>query len=582
MARPNKKLAVYWRKQMEYADLVWEEAGWKASAKLRNPEPEQLATAYLDAYRGRQWGQQGWMGLLPEQLAVTPLFFSAANTFVAGLIARSPEISVLPRRPQVAEAARKVEAVLNYDVYELKMKRQWKRAVFDAFFCPYGIIRHGFTPSEEFASGSDGDLLELYAGARRDKPWIRRWTLWDFRLDPMAETPDSDGDAEWCAFRTMLTREQIENNPKMTLPKSATGTLRLAMPTPRGTLRTERESAPPEEYFEVWSIYNKCDKTWLQMDGTYEHILRPEGEWPIPWEDLPFDSLYFNPQADTPFPIPFAQTVMPAIVMRNKLRTITEELIKRIRRVIPFNENVLGEGVSGKLEDLGLAEFLPVKGEIGNAIGQVQLGSFPQELLLYDALLKEDVREALGQSNLDRGQRINVESAQEAAGVRQGSATNASRNVEALEDFLDSSIRHYAQARRATTLEDEIVPILGSEDSRILVTDLAQKYLTVTPADLNGEYDFIIKQGSTLPDTQARRVQEALGDVQVASQFPAMHNMQEVLASYWRARGKSVPKMMLNDQQLKQTLPTPVPGAEPGESGGVDNSQLIQSLGQIQ
>jgi hypothetical protein len=418
----------------------------------------------------------------------------------------------------------------------------------------------------------------VYAGARRDKPWLRRWSLWDFRLDPMAETPDSDGDARWCAFRTLMTRQEIERNPKMRIPKSLTGTLRLAMPSPRGPRRTQRDGAPPREYFEVWSVYDKTDRSWFQTDGRYEHVLRAEDAWPLPWEDLPYDALYFNPQSDTLFPIPYAKTVMPAVVMRNKLRTLMEELTKRLRRVIPFNENLLGEGAAGKLEDLMLMEFIPVKGEIGNAIGQIQVGGFPSELLAYDALLKEDVREALGQSNMERGQRINVESAREAAGVQQGAAVNASRNIEALEDFLDSSIRHYAQARRATTLEPELVPILGSDDARILITDLAEKYLQVTPEDLKGEFDFIIKQGSTLPDTKQRRISEALAAYQVGHGNP-LANEQELLAGVFRAMGLNVSKMMLNDQQLQKT--TEQPGL-PEENPGADTSQLIRELGQIQ
>jgi hypothetical protein len=372
-----------------------------------------------------------------------------------------------------------------------------------------------------------------------------------------------------------MTEEEINRNPEMTLPKAAKATVRITLPTPMGQRRT-RGKAAPAEYYEVWSIYDKTDRTWLQLDGTYENVLRGEAEWPIPWEDLPYDALYFNPQADTLFPVPFAQTIMPSVEMRNKLRTIMEELTKRLRRVIPYNENALGEGADKKLATLQDGEFIPLRGDIANAIGQIQLGGFPSELMIYDALLKEDVREALGQSDMDRGQRINVESAQEASRVAQGAATNSSRNIEALEDYLDSCIRHYAQARRATTLENEVVPILGTEDSRILITDLAQSYLEVSPEDLAGEYDFIIKQGSTLPDTKQRRVQQALADLQVAGQFPQLHNLQEMVASYHRAVGNNVAKTMLNDQQIKATQQPQVPGQEQPE--GADNSQLIQAL----
>jgi hypothetical protein len=576
MAKETSAVLAYWQGQMRFADEAWEEAGWKASAKISKPGSAELATQYLSAYRGQQWGADGWMGMGPESCAVTPLFFASANTFVAGLIARSPEISVLPRRPGTADAARKIQAVLNYDVYELKMKRQWRRTVFDAFFCPFGITRHGYTPSQEFETEKDADLLEWYAGARPDKPWIRRWTLWDTRIDASAETPDSDGDARWCGFRTLMTKDQIAKNPKMKLPRGMQATVKLTVPSPKGPRHAEKKSASPDEYFEVWSIYDKTDKSWLQIDGNYEYVLRREDAWPIPWEDLPYDALYFNPQADTLFPIPYAASIFPTVVMRNKLRTINEELIKRLRRVIPYSETLLGEGSKDKLEGLNLVEFIGFKGEINNAIGNIQLGGFDQSLMLYDQMLVQDVREALGQSSMDRAQRINVESATEAAGVAQGSAKAEGRNIDSLEDYLDSSVRHYAIARRATMKSDETVALLGPEDARILITDIKQEYLTVTTKDMKAEVDFIIKQGSTLPDSKQRRVADALADIQVASQFPQLHNIQEILAAYHRARGNNPAKVMLNDQQIAATAGQGMPD-EP-----VDSSQLIGQVTGLQ
>jgi hypothetical protein len=256
-----------------------------------------------------------------------------------------------------------------------------------------------------------------------------------------------------------------------------------------------------------------------------------------------------------------------------------DQLVLRLRRIIIANENLLGKDQADRLEEADLTEILRVTGDIANAIGQVQLGSLPQELMLYDALLKEDVREALGQSAMDRAQRINVESATEAAGVAAGSQKAEYRNVEALEDWLNSNIRHYAIARRATTTDDEIVPILGSDDARLLIPDLDTSYLTVTKDDLAAEVDFVIRQGSTLPDTRQRRVQQALADLQVMSMAPDIHNRQEVFANYWRAAGRNVTKVMLDANQIAATAPPQIPGEE---SEGADTSQLIQSLAGMQ
>ena len=573
-------------KEKDHADLVWEKKGLVKSPASRSSDRHNDTERYALAYQGQQWGEN-WLGLDEDEFAVTPSFFSAANTFQAQLLARTPEAQVLPRRPdpETAEAARVVEALINYDIEELKLKRQWNACVRDAFFTPAGILRHGFTPYAEYETegAKRTKRLDSYAGIRPDKPWMRRIQLRDFRCTPTAETLHSDGDAWWCAFRSLLTLDQIKKNPSMVSRRDLQATVSLEVRDHKGELL--RRS--PQDFVEVWTYYENRERTWFQLAEGAEQPIRERDDWPLPWEDLPYDACFFNPQVNDLFPEPYAHALWPSVVERNKIRTLMLELVKRMRKLVIVNESVLGEGQADALDISDLTEIIRVDGDVEKAFAEVSLGGFDSSLLPLDSLIQQDIRETLGQSLMDRGQRINVESGTEAAGVLQGSNVAATRNQESVEEFLGSSIRHYAQARQATMQEDELVPIVGRKDAQILQQQAPQGpqagpsnypgFFNVTPDQINAELDFTVRAGSSLPDTRERRTQEALAVLQVAGQFPQIINMQEVVANFFRAQGLDVSRFMLSAEQLQATQ------GQPGQEGqeaapGQDQSQLIGAL----
>lgn len=580
MPRMTPKEFAYWTEQvLPHAHRVWQANGLASGAwSGTKAQKENALWRYIRAYRGDQW-EEDWMGLDLDELAITPSFFSAVNTFEAQLMARTPEAQVIPRRatPEASEAARVVSALLDYDIYELKLKRQWNKALRDSFFAPAGIVRHGFTPDVELRD-DDGNLLDYFAGIRPEKPWMRRWKIWDFRCTPLAESLHSDGDAWWCAFRTLYTVDQIKKNRNLITRDDLRPTISLEVRNHTGeVLRTDPEVS---EFVEVWTVYDKRERKWFQVTEGSDKPLREPEEWPISWEDLPYDALFFNEQMDSIFPEPFAHAVWPSVVERNKVRTLTIELVKRMRNLVLLNQDALAEGQAELIEMSDLTEIILTKGgNLKDAIAQVGLGGFHPELLALDSLYQQDIRETIGQSQMDRAQRINVESAQEAAGVQAGAAIHAGRNIEAVEDFLSSSIRHYAQARQETTSEDQVIPIVGRRDAMALRSGDA-RYFKVSADQIHQEFDFRVRAGSSLPDTQENEMKKALADLQIAAQAPDLHDMQEVFSRYWRARGEDPSKVMLNAKQLAATTPAgpAIPGEEPAQQQPQDQSQLIAAL----
>jgi len=181
-----------------------------------------------------------------------------------------------------------------------------------------------------------------------------------------------------------------------------------------------------------------------------------------------------------------------------------------------------------------LHEIIETKGDPAKTIQAISSGVFPQELLQYLAVYEEDAREVMGQSKMDRAQRINVESASEAAFVQQGSDVSTARIVSAFEKFNQESIQLYMQGRRATMEHTgaEIVRIVGQQDANGV-----QAWATVSPEDLHGDFELEVVHGSTRKRDRAEESRQAGVDMQMAITSPDMFNVAYFASKYIEARG---------------------------------------------
>jgi hypothetical protein len=561
-----------WRSRLVHARRIWSRKGLVGS---EHPSDMRLA---LEMYRGNQWGHMGniW-GLDDHELVTVNKIFSTANTLQAQLSARNPQVSVFPRRPAGIPSAPKVTDLLNYDIEEQNMMRQWNLALRDHLFVPFGLVRHGFTPHDEFFD-KDGNLLVSYRPAHPDRPWIKATRVWDALLDPTADSFHNDGDLKWVAFRTLMTVEQIKRTEGM-IPRSG---LAPNIGNPHRRLRPDDllddENEDISDLVEVYTVYEIKERTWFQMTiDSLEKPLRNPDDWPIQWEHLPVDILGINEQMDDPFPVSLLQEVIPIQVELNKIHSIMGILAKNIRRIIVATEGAMADDDLDKLEEGALMEILRTNGPAREAIAEIGAGGFPQDILAYRAVLEENIRELLGQSQMDRAQRINVETATEAQNVQQGSNIHALRNQGAFEKFMESSIRNYMQARRQTMQEEELVPILGREGA----AKTNEPFLTVSRQDLAADFDYKIVAGSTLPRSRQADADKALADIQVAGTRPEIHNLRQAYIEYYIARGLDPDKYILPEQQQPPQQPQ-IPGEEP-ERGNIDPAAFTAvGEGQVQ
>jgi hypothetical protein len=541
----------------------------------------------IDFYRGRQWQHMEEIQGLDEafQFSVNRVF-PIANGLEADIVARNPRVELRPRNPEAIPMVDAVESLVNYDIDELNFKKQYRHSFVHHLFAPAGFIRHGFTPSEEWETDK-GRRMQMYRPAKPDRPWIQAVPIWNCFVDPTKGGLHVDDGIGWCAYREIMRLKDIRDNPNMID--------RAEIADYAGNISSEwrditdqdlRDETDPDEnqYLEVFSVYDARERKWFQMTlDAIDKPIRNPAEWPLDWETLPLNTFTVNDQIDTPLALSILSQLEGIQIESNLLRSMMGQLVFRLRRLLGVDKNKLEPAEINKIESGAINEIIETNGPPSEAMATMTSGVFPQELLQYEALNESDAREQVGQSKMGRGERINVESATEAADVQMGQDKHSARINDRFEEFAGEVVRLYMQARRSVMdiTGEEVVRIVGRTDA-----DGAQEWGRVTPGDLHHDFEFRIVPGSMRRGDEARETQFAANDLKMAMEDPATFNVAYFARRLMEARGidpaRGLQKTALTASYVKalDQMRREAAGGEAGEEGpaqpGIAPENLLQ------
>ena len=588
----------FWKAQLDFSQAIWEQNGMTGE----EADGQINTMAILESYALRAWrgtGIDSWGGMHGTELIEDPTFFSNINALMALLFSRNPQPEVFATNPELKDSALKFQRFLLHAIRlpSLKIIENWNATLLDALLLKFGIIQYGFTPINQ-KIGPDGNLIDFYDPAQPDFPWMRRRAPWDVRIDPLVDDFGSGGDARWVAFRDLLLIDQIRKNPRFIERRDLrpTRTIKLEQMERRG----QQKGLSPEEnqLVEVWTIWDKVERKVFAISEGSDKTLMDPIDWPIPWRRLPYDVLQFNKTPNNAFGVAYGEGAVVNQLEINKSATMATQLMKRLRRIIPVQEDAMDESTKAMLAsgDMDLAEIFMVKASPREVIGQIQLGGGIQELLLHIGDLRNTQRILLGVSEFDRAQRVNVETATEAGAIAQGSQVQRSRNQGPWETFLSNSIDMFAQGVQHLVAQENrprVVPILGDEDAMEIFGDpTTQRFVEITPQEVQGSFIYRVRPGSTLPEDPAEEQRREVAFTQLmasAEPLAQLTNWPQRAVDMTRAFDKD-PKKQLMGQELGQATQrveqqrqaagqSPPPNEQQGSppSQGVD-PRLLQSL----
>ncbi len=255
-------------------------------------------------------------------------------------------------------------------------------------------------------------------------------------------------------------------------------------------------------------VYNAETRTFFGVSPGSDKLVREEREWPIDTGQLPMSICTMNEQLDSPFGIPFPRMIWHEQQMFNKVWTILSSLVERTRHIIAANGSAFDqhpEQLDNLLNPATLVEAIVSSGNPKEIMQIFQVGQIDGQLIGLLFQLKEQMREVLGISSFDRGQRANVETADESSRIGAGAAINRGRIQAKVEQFWVDIFRYGHRALLQT--EDSrtfTIPIVG-EDNALFLTEgeIAAGFVNVGIGDLAGEFDYGIKSNSTTPHDPA-------------------------------------------------------------------------------
>lgn len=534
----------YWRQRSDDADRLWVAKGYDE----RSPALVAV-TRYLDAYRGvsSAMSQLG-ADVADEGTISSNVFYATVNVLLASLFARDPQCDVIASDPDVSDGARAQENLINHLVRnpKLRHKREMNRVLFDATLLHFGVLVHGYTPKEEKAR--KGRLLDPFDAARADFPYMRRAAPWDVRIDPLAEVFDPDV-AMWFSYDFYLPLKDVRDHPRLIYRDDL-------RPTRAKKLRESVERIADEDRLvHMRMFYDKAErKRFVLSPGSEKPLLEPE-DWPLPYKSLPYTLLQLNPTPGDPFGTTYSEQILPIQEELNAALRTANHLTQSIRRLIFIDKSALDDEEKKKLGNLALLEVLLTNGVPSQSVYATQLGGLPQEMLLYIQFLVGQIREILGVSDMERAQRVNVETAAEVSQIAAGASTQRGRNQGPWEDFLSEAFCVFGESLQNTEFRPVSVQVLGESDA-----DTA--YGSVAPGDIQGEFVYRVRPGSTLPRNPNAEAQKEIALNEAMKPFGGLVNMRQRAVDTVLAFDKS-PSTQLNAEQ-----PAPPPGMQDAMTGG--------------
>lgn len=575
-----------WKQRLEHSHSEWRRAGWLPDQQGQN-DRYSLAR-YLDAYRGDYPASLRGATEAADQM-VGNITFSIINTMVAQLSGRAPDPILRPIGGPAADADARRRAWLNEQVVEMMIReRKFKREADMAALCAVlgggGFVRHGYTPEVEFFD-DNGTIIQRFKNQTPDMPWLQFMRPWHMRIDTLVDSFAPDSEPRWCAFYNCYFENQVRNHPNLIFRQDLTPTKFVEIEGDRRTSRRTTRSEAPDamQMYEEWVVYDADERRFFGISPGCEKLIREERDWPFEWGQLPYSALIFNDQIDSPFPIAFPRMFYDEQLLYNRIWTIINALVTRVRRVVFVNKGAINADQMDLLKKPdALMEFIEAEGDLANALEEVGIAPIDGQLvgLLYQ--LKEGIREVLGVSSFDRGQRANVETAAEAAQIGAGGAIARSRTQERFESFWANLIRvSHRTFLQSEDAREMVLPIIGRENLDFLTQDERQAgFITVTLADLQGEFSYDVKLDSTLrtdPNTELARVSTAynlLGGVQ--SQLLNQRHWHERITELG---GEDPSQAVIGEQVAGQMAQQSQPGEESPAPTGVE-SAAQQSAGQ--
>ena len=550
----------------------------------------------IEAYKGEQM-PEGWEG----DRSIVNMSFAVANIVVASVSTQYPKFTVKATKMGFDDQATIAEAVLNYLWQHYEFQDDFQQAVTDDVHIGHGWLKVGWRYHEEDVEpGEEVDVDQAALGAANtvvdqmalgdiegagalptpeelerqlgsptaevtvDDPFCERISPFDMVVDP-----ESTGvrDLRWLAHRTVRHLEEVREDKAY----SARARNRVEadaavwdpdMDEPLG----DEDLGGDVERVTVWEFYDLVKGEWCCFAQSGDTFLRKPEAMPYGF-DNPFVMFRNHDVPDHFYPVGDLEMMEPLQEELNKTRTQAIDARKQYVRKFIAREGALDERARNALTSDVDGEIVLIADDqvpLDQVVIHAPFLTFdPSIFNAHGQTISQDLQVVTGLSDYQFGQMPDTRRlATEAMAVQGSTNARASYQLSKVERSLARVGKRLLQLAQQFVDGTRVARITGAEG------DLLFAY---SADDIEGEYDFAVEAGSTQPNNDMLRRQEAMSLYNtLAPLFGTVIDPVEA-TRHLLQNGfdiKNVDRFFLKQPMGVPGAPTPPGGAPPGMEGG--------------
>lgn len=487
----------------------------------------------LDLYKGKHFPK----GIEDEDRIAINIAFSTINVIFPSISVNHPKIEVMANQPQDEDRAVITEAIINYWWRHYDFRTPFRRAAKDFLVIGHGWVKVGYKfvekleyldPEEKqnviqdmtiqadaFASANPemasdlptDDEIEANAPEAKtviveDRPFLERVSPFDMFVDPEATSLD---DAKWIAQRIIRSLEEVQSDQRY--KSSARRNVKAdAVLSADWMSETQRKKLDTDlDRVTVWEFYDLQDETiCVFTEGGEDYLIEPR-EMPYAFGH-PYEFIANYEVPDEFYPIGDLEMVEAPQQELNKTRSQMMNHRKKYGRKYLYRASALGpdgrQGLESNEDNIAI-EVIDDNLPLQDILMPVPITPMSGDLYQYSQIIEADMDKVSGVNEYARGATPEIRRTATEAAMIQDAANARSADKLALIEIAIGKI-----ARKILMLAQQYMT--GEQVARVVGAEGQQFWFNYDVEDIEGEYDFSVEGGSTQPQNDTFRRQQAV------------------------------------------------------------------------
>lgn len=511
-----------YRNRLKHAERWREEEGY-----------DETWQRLLDLYKGKHFPS----GLADEDRIAINIAFSTVNVIFPALTVNYPKIEVLANRQEDEDRAVISEAVINYLWRHYDFRAPFRRATKDFLTLGHGWIKIGYkfeeveedmgeeevaeegnrmiTEADQYAAENpeladelptDEEIMANIVNTKtvvtEDRPTLERVSPFDMFVDPEATCME---DARWIAQRIIRPLEDVKNDPRYTSSIRRRVKADAVISSDWLSQEQRRKYDGDIDRVTIWEYYDiAAGIMCVFAEGSDDFLIEPQ-EMPYAFGH-PYEFIANYDVPDEFYPIGDLEMIEAPQQELNKTRSQMMNHRKKYGRKYLYRASALGpEGRQGleSNEDNIAIEVIDDNQPLQDVIMPVPITPMSGDLYQYSQIIEADMDKVSGVNEYARGATPEIRrTATEAAMIQDGANARSADKLSLIEIAIGKI------ARKVLQLAQQYMT--GEQAARITGADGQQFWFKYSHEDIEGEFDFQVEGGSTQPQNETFRRQQAV------------------------------------------------------------------------